>query len=167
MENLKNYIPLCWLEGNPLELPRSYRFLKQNLVFYFIVELFMQYNMVNDFLDALIDVTEETFLTLVFAFVTLALNKSLRFFVQVTSALLVCENVIACVALPVVALLVMSQSIISYALLAFVIIWELYVISYIFRQVLLVNQTASLVVGILYFIVTYIGVYCLNLVFNL
>ncbi len=58
MDNLKNYLPICWFEGNPLDLPRSYRFLKQNLLFYYFVELFMQYNMVNDFFDALVDVTE-------------------------------------------------------------------------------------------------------------
>lgn len=167
MDNLRNYIALCWLEGNPLDLPRSYRFLKQNLLFYYFVELFVQYNMVNDFLDALVDVTEETLLTISFVLFTLALNKSLNKFVQVTSAVLVCKNVMACVALPVVALLTMTGSIFSYVLLALIVVWALYVISYIFRQVLNINHTASIVVGIIYFIVSYLGVYCLNLLINL
>lgn len=167
MDTLKEYLALCWFEGDPLDLPRSYRFLKQNLLFYYFSELFMQYNMVNDLLDAFIDVTEETILTIVLIFLILSLNRSLNRFVQVASALIVSENLTGCIAIPIVAWLAISESILSYALLSIIIVWELLIISYIFKLVLNINQTASVVMGIIYFIVTYLGVYGLNLVINL
>lgn len=167
MDTLKEYLALCWFEGDPLDLPRSYRFLKQNWLYYYFSELFMQYNMVNDLLDAFIDVTEETILTIVLIFLILALNRSLNRFVQVASALIVSENLTGTIAIPVVAWLAMSGSILSYVLLSIIIVWELLIISYIFKLVLNINQTASVVMGIIYFIVTYLGVYGLNLVINL
>jgi hypothetical protein len=162
MEILKHYLPLSWFRGNPLDLPKSVRFLKYNLIFYYCIELFMQLNMIDDPLEAFTDVTLETLLTLVFVFVTLSLNSSMAWFIQVTSALLVGENVVACFALPVLAWITVTETTLSYLCLGLLIFWELLFVSYIFKQVLNINRVASIIIGILYYIATYFGVFGVN-----
>jgi hypothetical protein len=162
MDLLKQYLPLSWFNGNPLDLPKSVDFLKYNLIFYYAIELFMQLNMIDDPLEAFTDVTIETLLTLLFVFVTLSLNASMSRFVQVTCALLVGESLIACFALPILAWITVTESTLSYFILSLLIFWELLFVSYIFKQVLNVNRIASIIVGIFYFIATYLGVFGVN-----
>lgn len=162
MEYLSLYLPLCRFKGNPLLLPRSVLFLKQNLVFYYCIELFMQLNMIDDPLEAIIDVTSETLLTLLFVATTLFLNRSLDKFVQVTCALLVSDNVLACLALPMVAWLTITESLMSYLILGLLFFWNLMIVSYIFNRALKINKIASFVMGILYFMTTYIGTFYLS-----
>jgi hypothetical protein len=167
METLKQYLPLSWFVGNPLDLPRSPRFFKYALIFYYSIELFMQLNMVDDPLEAFSDVTIETLLTLLFVFVTLSLNVSLAWYVQVASALLVGESVITCFALPILAWITVTESWLSYFFLSLLLLWELLFVSFIFKHVLNINRLASLVVGIFYFIATYAGVFGVNVLLAL
>ncbi len=97
MDVLKQYLPLCWLRNNPLELPRSVDFFKQNLLFYFVVEYFMQANMTDDPIESFTEVSIETLLTLIFIGVMLFFNRTLYAYVQVTTAIIFCANIIGCV----------------------------------------------------------------------
>ncbi len=167
MEYLRLYLPLCRFKGNPLSLPKSVSFLKYNLIFYYCIELFMQLNMIDDPFEAVVDISCETLLSLAFVACTLALNRSMDKFVQVASAMLVSENILACLALPIVAWITMSESILSYLLLGALFFWNLLIISYIFNLVLRINVLASLIMGVLYFMVTYIGTFYLSTLSNL
>ena len=122
----------------------------------------MQLNMIDDPLEAFSDVSVETLLTLIFVFLTLLFNKSLDKLVQVTCALLVGESLLACFALPILAWITVTESTLSYFFLSLLVFWELLFVSFIFKQVLNINRIASLVVGILYFIATYVGVFGIN-----
>ena len=162
MNTFKLYLPLCWLKVNPLDLPRSVEFLKQNFWFYFIVELFIQANMIDPS-EAFFEVIVETTLTFAFVGLILFLNKSTHLFVQIITAVLFCENVVAFFGVPVVIWLTVSESLISYYLFGLLIFWDFILITFIIKKVLSINTAASLTISFFYFVMTYVGAYSLTL----
>ncbi|MDO9139538.1 MAG: hypothetical protein Q7U38_04340 [Methylobacter sp.] len=162
MDVLTQYLSLCWLQNNPLKLPRSVSFLKQNLLFYFVVEFFMQTNMTDDPIDSFIEVTLETLLTFVFIGVLLFLNRMLYAYIQVMTAIIFCANVVGLFIVPVVAWLTVSEDILSYYLLAMLLLWNYVLVTYIFKQVLAVNIPAGMVLSLFYFLITYFGAFALG-----
>ena len=162
IEILRQYLPLCWFKHNPLELTRSMSFFKQNLLFYFIVEYFMQANMTDDPFESFIEVSIETLLTLMFIGFILHLNKTLYAFIQVTTAILVCANIVSLFVIPVLIWLTVSEDILSYYSLGLLFIWEFTVVAYIFRKIMAINIAASLVLSVIYFTVTYLGAFTIG-----
>lgn len=162
MDVLTHYLPLCWLQNNPLTLPRSVSFLKQNLLFYFVVEFLMQTNMTDDPIDSFIEVTIATLLTLMFIGGLLFLNRMLYIYIQVTTAVIFCANVVGLFIVPVVVWLTVSEDILSYYLFAALLLWNYILVTYIFKQVLAVNIAASLVLSLFYFVSTYFGAFGLG-----
>ncbi len=161
-ELIKQYLPLCWYEHQPLQLTRSMSFFKQNLLFYFVIEYFMQANMTDDPFESFTEVFVQVFLALIFIALLLKLNKTLYAYVQVTTAILVSSNAIALFVVPVLIWLTVEEDILSYYSLGILFIWELTVIGYIFKKALGINSAASLVVSFLYFIITYLGAFALG-----
>jgi hypothetical protein len=162
MDILKQYLPLCWLKNNPLELPRSVDFFKQNLLFYFVSEYFMQANMTDDPLESFTEVSIETFLTLIFIGIMLLFNRTLYAYVQVTTAIIFCANIIGLFVVPVLIWLTVSEDPLSYYFLALLLFWDYAVVTHIIRQVLSVNIFASLVLALFYFTATYFGAFALG-----
>ena len=159
---LKQYLPLCWFKQNPLELTRSISFFKQNLLFYFIVEYFMQTNMTDDPFESFTEVTIQIFLTLMFISFILRINKMLYAFIEVTSSILVCANTVSFFIIPVLIWLTVNEDILSYYCLALLLIWEFIVMAYIFKKTLGINSAASLALSALYYIITYLGAFSLG-----
>ncbi len=162
MNIFKQYFPLTLLKVNPLDLPQSVPFFKHNLWFYFVVELFIQANMIDPS-EAFFEVILETCLTLMFVGFILFLNKSTHLFVQIATAVLFCENVVAFFGVPVVIWLTVSESILSYYLMGLLILWDFVLITYIVRCVLSINMAASLTISFFYFMMTYFGAYGITL----
>lgn len=162
MNIFKLYLPVCWLKVNPLDLPRSVSFFKQNLWFYFVVELFIQANMIDPS-EAFFEVVIETALTLSFVGLILFLNKSLHLYIQIVTTVLFCENIVAFFGVPVVIWLTVSESILSYYLFGVLILWDFILVTYIVKTVLSINLAASLTISFFYFIMTYLGAYSLTL----
>jgi hypothetical protein len=162
IEILRQYLPLCWFKHNPLKLTRSMSFFKENLLFYFIVEYFMQTNMTDDPFESFTEVTIQTLLTLLFIGFILRLNKTLYAYIQVTTSILVCANIISIFVIPVLIWLTVTEDILSYYCLALLFIWEFTVISYIFRKSLAINTAASLALSVFYFTATYLGAFALG-----
>lgn len=158
MNSLNAYLPLCILKTNPLDLPKSIRFLKQNLVCYLLVWLFIQANMIDP-IEALIEVITETTLTFVFIAIILVLNKTMHLYVQITAAILFCENIVAFASVPVVIWLTASDNIISYILLGLLILWCIVMVTFVIKKVVSVSIIASLAISLFYFFSTYIGAY--------
>ena len=161
-EILKQYLPLCWYENQPLELTRSVNFLKNNLLLYFVIEYFMQANMTDDPFESFTEVLVQIILALIFIALLLRLNKTLYAFVQVTTAIVISSNAISIFVVPVLIWLTVDEGILSYYCLGILFIWELTVIGYIFRKSLALNTAASLVLSFLYFIITYLGAFALG-----
>ncbi len=162
MDVLKQYLPLCWLKNNPLTLPRSVDFFKQNLLFYFVAEYFMQANMTDDPIESFTEVSLETFLTLFFIGIMLFFNRTLYAYVQVTTAIIFCANIIGLFVVPVLIWLTVSEDPLSYYFLSLLLFWDYAVVTYIIKQVLAINLFASLILALFYFIATYFGAFALG-----
>ncbi|POZ50929.1 hypothetical protein [Methylovulum psychrotolerans] len=162
MDTLKHYLPLCWFTLNPLELIRSVSFFKNNLIFYFIVEFFLQANMTDDPIESFYEVSFETLLTLLFIWVMLGLNRSLYGFIQVTAAVVFCSNLVSFFIIPVLVWLTISENTISYYLVGILLVWDYALTTYIFKRVLVLNIPASAVVSLIYAGFTYFGAYTLG-----
>ena len=162
MNTFKLYLPLIWLKCNPLDLPKSVKFFKQNFWFYFIVELFIQANMIDPS-EAFFEVVVETILTFGFVWLILFLNKTLHLYVPIITAVLFCENVVAFFGVPVIIWLTVSEDLISYYLFGILMLWDYVLITYIIKKVLSINTAASLTISFFYFMMTYVGAYGLTL----
>ena len=162
IEILKQYVPLCWFKQDPLKLTRSMSFFKKNLLVYFIVEYFMQTNMTDDPFESFTEVTIQIFLTLIFISFILQLNKTLYAFIEITSSILVCANIISFFIIPVLIWLTVNEDILSYYCLILLLIWEFVVMAYIFKKVLAINYAASLAFSVLYYTITYLGAFSIG-----
>jgi hypothetical protein len=137
-------------------------FFQQNLLFYFIVEYFMQANMTDDPVESFTEVSIETLLTLFFIGFILRLNKTLYAYVQVTTAILFCANVVSLFVIPVLIWLTVSEDLLSYYSFGLLFIWEFTLIAYIFRKTLAINIAASLALSVFYFTVAYLGAFAIG-----
>jgi len=162
IDTLKQYLSLCWFKTNPLNLPKSVSFFYQNLLFYYVVEYFLQTNMVDDPIESFFEVSLETSLTLLFIGTMLLFNKALFAFIQVATAILFCENIVSIFGVPVLAWLTVSDSPLSYYVFALLALWDFALISFIFKRVLVINLTASAALSIFYFIATYGAAFALG-----
>ncbi len=163
MNTIKQYLPLVCFKVNPVDLPSSKDFLKQNLFFYFIVELFIQANMIDP-TEAFVEVIIETSLTLAFIWLILLLNSNSHLYVKIASAVLFCENIVAIFGVPVVIWLTVSEDLLSYYMMAGLILWDFALITFILKKVLSINTAASLTISFFYFMMTYVGAYGVTLI---
>ncbi|WP_198245425.1 hypothetical protein [methane-oxidizing endosymbiont of Gigantopelta aegis] len=158
MNYLKQYLPLCWFGVNPLDLPISIQFFKQNLFFYFALELFTQANMIETY-EAFFEVTIETILTVCFIALALAVNRTFDTFLPVVTAVLFSENVVAVLGLPTMIWLTMTDHEVSYILMFILVVWDFLLVAYVFRKALGINRLASFIVSFFYFFCTYGAAY--------
>lgn len=159
MEIIREYLALCWFQNDPLELPRSVSLLKNSLLVYFIVGFLLQANMIDDPFEAFYEVSFQIVFMLLFIGVVMSLNKTLYVFVQVTTAFVFCANVISLFVVPVMVWLTISEDLYSYYMLFVLLGWYYLIVTYIVKYTLIINIPASLVLSILYFIVTYWGAF--------
>ncbi len=164
MDIIRQYLPLCWFSLNPLDLPRSFSFLKYNIFFYFTLEFFLQANMTDDPVESFYEVLFETVLTLVLVATVLALNKILYVYVQVLTALLFVLNAVATSLIPVLVWMTTTEDPLSLYVLGLQLFWGFFLVAYILGRTLAINWPASLVMALFYFLVTYLGAYGLGLV---
>lgn len=162
VELLRQYLPICWFRHNPLELIRSPRFFWNNLIFYFLVEYFMQANMTDDPFESFVEVGFETLLTLILIGITLLFNKTLYAFLQVTTALLLCANIVSLFIVPVMVWLTVSDDPLSYYTMALLFLWDFSLVTYIIKKVIAINILASIALALIYFIATYLGAFGLG-----
>ncbi len=122
----------------------------------------MQANMTDDPFESFVEVAIQTLLTLLFIGFILRLNKTLYAYLQVTTAILVCANIISLFVIPVLIWLTVSEALLSYYSLGILFLWELTVMAYIFRKILAINSAASIALSLLYFIVSYLGAFTIG-----
>jgi len=154
-EILRQFLPLCWLKNNPLELTRSTAFFKQNLLFFYIIEFLIQTNMTDDPFESFIEVSIETALTLLFIGLILFLNKTLYAFVQTTTAIIFCTNIASVFIIPILVWVSINEYLVGYYILSLIGFWEFILIAYVFRKTLAINLSASIALTAVYFIVIY------------
>jgi hypothetical protein len=161
MDTIKQYLALCWFDVSPLELPRSTSFFKKNLIFNVLMYIFIHFNMTDDF-ESVSEVFIETLLNLCFIGVTLWLNRSMHTYIQVTSAILFCENFTSLFMLPVIFWATVAEDGLSYGALLIVIFWTWALIGAIFKKVLNINVFAGLVMSLFYLLFSFGGGFAIN-----
>jgi hypothetical protein len=162
MDTFSEYLMLCWLSNDPLELPRSTGLFKKSLLIYFIICYFLQANMTDDPVESLYEVGIQVALMLAFIAGMLILNQSLYAYIQIATALLFTANFVALFIVPVMVWLTVSEDPYSYYLCFLLISWYYAIVAYIMKNTLVINVPASLVLALFYFIVTYLGAFALG-----
>jgi hypothetical protein len=162
MDILREYWAVCWLQNDPLELPRSPNLFKNSLVLYFVIGYLLQANMIDDPIESLYEIIFQIILMLMFLGIMLLLNKTLYVYVQVTTAFLFSANIISVFVIPVMVWLTVSEDIYSYYLFALLLAWYYAIVSYIIKYTLDINVAASMVLALFYFIATYLGAFALG-----
>ncbi len=162
MDILKEYLALCWLNNDPLELPRSLSLFRKNLLLYFVVGYLLQANMIDDPFESFYEISLQIIFMLAFIALMLSLNKTLYVYVQITTAFLFSANLIAIFVVPVMVWLTVSEDIYSYYLLGLLLAWYYAIVTYIIKYTLTINVPASLVLALFYFIATYLGAFALG-----
>lgn len=162
MEVISEYLAVCWLSGDPMELPRSTSLFKKSLFIYFLVYYLLQANMTDDPFESLYEVSFQVLLTFAFIALTLSLNKTLYVYIQVMTALLFSANFISIFLVPVMVWLTVSEDPLSYYFFSLLVLWYYAVVAYIFKYSFILNVPASLVLALFYFITTYLGAFALG-----
>jgi hypothetical protein len=159
MDILKEYLAVCWLSNDPLELPRSEGLLKKSLLIYFIIGYLLQANMIDDPFESFYEISFQVILMMSFIAVMLTLNNSLYVYVQVSTAFIFSANIVSVFVVPVMVWLTVSEDLYSYYLLFVLLAWYFAIVTYIVKYTLVINVAASMVLALLYFIVTYLGAF--------
>lgn len=161
METLREYLAICWLQNDPLELPRSSSLFKNSILVYFIVGYLLQANMIDDPFEAFYEISFQIVLMLTFIAIMLILNKTLYIYLQVTTAIIFSANIVSGFVVPVMVWLTITEDLYSYYTLFFLLGWYYMIVTYIIRYTLIINIPASLVLALLYFLATYWGAFAL------
>jgi hypothetical protein len=162
MDILREYLALCWLSNDPLELPRSVGLFRKNLLIYFIVGYLLQANMIDDPFESFYEIILQIVFMLIFIGIMLFLNKTLYIYVQVTTAFVFSANIISAFVIPVMVWLTVSEDMYSYYLFFLLLTWYYAIVSYIIKYTLVINLPASMVLALFYFIATYLGAFALG-----
>jgi hypothetical protein len=162
MDILREYLALCWLSNDPLELPRSESLFKKSLVLYFLIGYLLQANMIDDPIEAFYEITIQIVSMLLFIGIMLSLNKTLYLYVQITTAFMLSANVISVFVVPVMVWLTVSEDMYSYYLFFLLLAWYFAIVAYIIKYTLVINIPASMVLSLFYFIATFVGAFALG-----
>lgn len=162
MDILKEYMALCWLANDPLELPRSESLFKKNIVLYFVIGYLLQANMIDDPIEAFYEITIQIVSMLLFIGILLSLNKTMYLYIQITTAFMLSANFISLFVVPVMVWLTVSEDMYSYYLFFLLLAWYFAIVAYIFKCILVINVPASMVLALLYFIATFLGAFALG-----
>lgn len=163
---LKEYLQLCWLKGYPEDLPTNRKFLWNNLIIYLLLGLFIQAN-ISDPAEAFIQIFIEVFITLIFMGVLLIKDGSTYNFERFLTAILVCENFVYVLALPLAFWFIFAKGgeydHYPVYLGAVLIIWSVVIITYLLKGLFDFNWNTSATLSVVYFILTYFGSFALLL----
>lgn len=161
MHTIKQYWALCWLSASPLDLPRSTAFFKSNLIASLVLFFFIQFNMTDE-IESISEVILETLLNLGFIALALWLNQNIHAYIQVSTAILFCENVVAALLIPVMFWVTVAEDSLSYSVLLSGILWNWVMLGVIFKHALNITLTAGLVMSLFYLLFSFGGGFALN-----
>lgn len=157
LDTVKRYLHLCWFDTNPLDFVESKDFLKINVVFFAVVQYFLQTNMTDDPFESFLEVAFELLLNFAFVAVMLFFDKMIDAYIQIVTAILFCTNVLSIFFVPVMVWLTVTDDPLSYYVIGVLVLWFYALISYIIKAALAIDLLASLALSLLYFIVVYLG----------
>jgi len=157
---LKDYLQLCWLSGYPEDLPTDRKFLWINLGVYLLLGLFIQSN-ISDPVEAFIQILIEVVITLLFMAALLLRDGSSYNFERFLTAILVCENFVYILGLPILFWYIFAKGsdFANYPIYIgmILIVWSIVIITYLLKGLFDFDWKISGSLSVLYFILTYFG----------
>ncbi len=161
MKLLTQYLWLCWFINNPADLTPTKSFMWKTVAFYLVSGCIVE-GLIADPADGSLEVFLRTIMAFSSVAVLLLVNKKWQYFNQLFTAIFVCENFIMTLATITEAMYfvmvinhVEYSEEISIAIGVLLLIWYLAIVSYIFRQMLSYKMSASVLLALSYFVLTY------------
>lgn len=161
MKLLTQYLWLCWFVNNPADLTPTKSFMWKTVAFYLVSGCIVE-GLIADPADGSLEVFLRTIMAFSSVAVLLLVNKKWQYFNQLFTAIFVCENFImtlATVTEGMYFLMVMKHyeyaEEVSIGIGVLLLVWYLAIVSYIFRQLLSYNMSASVLLAFGYFVLTY------------
>lgn len=162
MEQLKQYISLCWFKGSLDEMPESMPLFRNALIFYTVVGIFVITNMTG-FIEAVIEVFLEIFLIFLFLAIVLFFTKDLKRYWKVMTSYLITQGFISIFALPLLIWATVTEESWAYYCLAVVMLWGVAIIAYINNQVISLGAFPSFLLSLTFYLGVYGGAFVLML----
>ncbi len=157
---LKDYLQLCWLSGYPEDLPTERKFLWANLVVYLLLGLFIQGN-ISDPVEAFVQILIEVVITLLFIAALLIKDGSVFNFERFLTAILVCENFVYVIGLPILFWYIFAKgsTMASYPIYIgmALMVWSVVIIAFLLKGLFDFNWKTSGTLSVVYFVLTYFG----------
>jgi hypothetical protein len=161
MNLLIKYLSLCWFRNNPADLVPPNSFMWKTVAFYLISGMIVE-GLISDPADGTLEVLLRSVMAFSFIATLLLVIKKRQCFNQLFTAIFVCENFIMTLATLTEALyfwMVMDHQEyseeISIGIGVLLVGWYIAIVSYIFRQLLASKMSASVILAISYFVLTY------------
>lgn len=161
MSLLIKYLSLCWFRNNPADFVPTKSFMWKVVAFYLISGIIVE-GLISDPADGTLEVLLRTIMAFSSISVFLLIIKKWQNFNQLFTAIFVGENFIMTLAIAAEALdfmMVMNKEElreeISIGLGILLVIWYLAIVSYIFRQFFSYRMSASIILALGYFVLTY------------
>lgn len=165
MEQIKEYISLCWLQGDLDEMSESIPIFRNALIFYAVVAVFLQINAIGGFIEAFILVGFEIVLTFIFILALLYFTKAMDQFWRVLTAYFICQDFILIFSVPLLIWVTISENAWAYYTLALVMLWAVAAFAYINNQIITSGSFVSTMLSLAYFVTVYGGGFLLLLIF--
>ncbi len=161
MSLLIKYLSLCWFRNNPSDLVPTKSFMWKTIAFYMVSGIIVE-GLIADPADGTLEVSLRAIMAFSSIATFLFFIKQLPSFNQVFTAIFICENFIMALATITEAVyfwMVMKHQAnaeeISIAVGVVLVVWYISIVSYIIRQMFAYRMSASIILAISYFVLTY------------
>lgn len=160
MTLLIEYLQLCWFINNPIDLHPSRAFLWKSIIFYVVSGIIVEAN-ISDPADATLEVAMRTIVALLLLSTQIVTTKKSSVFYQLLTAVFMCENFIMTlgIGVEIYDAFVQGTEYEDYPMYlgAFLILWYLAIISYVFKRVFAFHYANCIGLALVYFGLTYGG----------
>ncbi len=130
------------------------------IIFYFVVGILIQAN-ISDPVEALFETSIQTVLNLVFIALLLCLKKSFKLYLKTATAFLVAADFIYVFGIPVMLWFTLVGDELVIYLFGLLLMWWLFIITYIIRHALSCSTLLSTMMALLYIMIVYVGTFAL------
>lgn len=157
MTQISHFITLCFFMNHDEELPQSRQLLSTSLITHFFLGLVILALLIDP-VEASIQISAKLVFSLFFVLVAVVLARKFSMFVPTMTAIIMCENLIALIGLPVVFWLHVSETVvIPFYITVALVVWGLAVTGFILRQMFSIKLGSAAIVSVLYFLVADLG----------
>jgi hypothetical protein len=158
MRLLLDYLALCFFKNDPLELEPHKSFIWRSIVFYLVSGTIVEAN-ISDPADGSLEVAMRAVVALTLITGSVLFLKQWSRFAQLLTAIFVCENFIMTLGIGTEIIDYYLQRTpyeqVSLYIGGALIIWYILILAYILRQMFAYNFTASSILALGYFALTY------------